>query len=139
LSSLQGSFDLIVGVNTFRYCHRLRKEADCGKGIHTLLRPGGVCVVIDMNDRFPLFRSRLKRSFEPSEECYIPSLDEYASPLREAGLELIVKKHFCWIPHSAGPVVTVVGRTLTPLLNMVAQRFAMRSLVIAKRPVAPVR
>ena len=48
-----GAFDLIVGVNTFRYCHRLGKELDCAADIHRLLRPGGICVIIDMNNRFP--------------------------------------------------------------------------------------
>ena len=28
--SLEGSFDLIFGVNTIRYCHRLKNENDCG-------------------------------------------------------------------------------------------------------------
>src|SRR5262249_7120730 len=54
--SLVGSFDLVFGVNTVRYCHRLKNERDCAEGIHELLADGGVCIVIDMNDKFPAFR-----------------------------------------------------------------------------------
>ena len=36
-----GPFDLIVGVNTFRYCHRLGTQLDCAQDIYRLLRPGG--------------------------------------------------------------------------------------------------
>src|SRR5438477_6516128 len=59
-SQLLGAFDFIFGVNTIRYCHDTGKELDCAKNILDLLAPGGVCVVIDMNNRFPLFRSALK-------------------------------------------------------------------------------
>ena len=62
------SFDLIVGVNTFRYCHRLGKEVDCARDVYRLLRPGGVCIMIDMNNRFPAFRSRLRRSSQSQME-----------------------------------------------------------------------
>src|SRR5262249_7204792 len=56
---LLGTFDLVIGVNTFRYCHRLQKENVCARDIWRLLAPGGDSVMIDMNRRFPLFRSRL--------------------------------------------------------------------------------
>jgi SAM-dependent methyltransferase len=56
-SELESSFDFILGVNTIRYCHRAGKQLDCARDIFNLLAPGGVCVVIDMNDRFPAFRS----------------------------------------------------------------------------------
>src|SRR4029077_5046256 len=36
--SLEGSFDLILGVNTIRYCHRLKNEGACAQQIHKLLR-----------------------------------------------------------------------------------------------------
>jgi len=29
VADLVGFFDLIIGVNTFRYCHRLGKELEC--------------------------------------------------------------------------------------------------------------
>lgn len=133
IEDLVGSFDLIVGVNTFRYCHRLKKEQECATDIHRLLRPGGVCINIDMNSRFPAFRSRLKGLDQNPAECYLPTLDEYASPFQTAGFEIIRKENFCWIPHSAGRVLTLFCRLLSPLLNFVARSRAMRSLVVARK------
>jgi SAM-dependent methyltransferase len=127
-------FDLIVGVNTFRYCNRIGKELECAKDIYNLLRPGGVCINIDMNDRFPAFRSKLRHSDQTEAESYLPSLDEYASPFASAGFEIVTKKNFCWIPHSAGPALTFACRLATPVLNLVARSRAMRSLVVARKP-----
>ena len=131
--ALVGFFDLIVGVNTFRYCHRLRKEQDCAADIYRLLRPGGVCINIDMNNRFPAFRSHLRGSVEDSAECYLPSLEEYATPFKTAGFEIMRKENFCWIPHSAGRALTLSCRLLSPLLSLVAPSRAMRSLVVARK------
>jgi len=128
-----GYFDLIVGVNTFRYCHRLGKQLDCAADIHRMLRPGGVCIIIDMNDRFPAFRSRLKGSVTDPVESYLPSLAEYASPFEAAGFEIIKKGNFCWVPHSAGRALTVCCRVMSPFLNLVANGRAMRSLVVARK------
>lgn len=128
-----GPFDLIVGVNTFRYCHRLGKEVGCAKDIYRLLRPGGVCIVIDMNNRFPAFRSRFRNSNESAAERYLPTLEEYASPFGTAGFEIIRKENFCWIPHSAGRVLTLGGRVAGPFLNLAARSRAMRSLVVVKK------
>jgi SAM-dependent methyltransferase len=129
-----GPFDMIVGVNTFRYCHRLGKELDCAKDIYRLLRPGGVCVNIDMNNRFPAFRSRLRSSDQNPAECYLPSLEEYAAPFKTAGFEIVKQENFCWIPHSAGRALTLCCRLLSPFLNLVARSRAMRSLVVARKP-----
>ena len=129
-----GTFDLIIGVNTFRYCHRLGKELDCAQDIYRLLRPGGVCINIDMNKGFPAFRSRLRGQDQNPEECYLPSLDEYASPFKNAAFEVIIKKNFCWIPHSAGRALTLTCRLMSPILNLVARSRAMRSLVVARKP-----
>ena len=131
---LLGSFDLIIGVNTFRYCHRLGKGLACAVDIYRLLRPGGVCVNVDMNNRFPAFRSRLKGQKQNQAECYLPSLEEYVSPFQTAGFEIIKKGNFCWIPHSAGRALTFCCRLATPLLNLVARGRAMRSLVVACKP-----
>lgn len=131
---LVGSFDLILGVNTFRYCHRLGKEKECAADIYRLLRPGGVCVNIDMNNRFPAFRSRFREAAGDPSESYLPSLDEYASPFKTAGFEIITKMNFCWIPHSAGRALTFCCRFMSPLLNVVAPTRAMRSLVVARKP-----
>jgi SAM-dependent methyltransferase len=129
-----GPFDIIVGVNTFRYCHRLGKQLDCAQDIYRLLRPGGACIMIDMNQRFPAFRSRLRGLDQNPVECYIPSLDEYSSPFKAAGFEIIKKENFCWIPHSAGHTLTFYCRLLSPFLNLVARSRAMRSLVVAHKP-----
>lgn len=135
LEGLVGFFDLIVGVNTFRYCHRLGKQQECAADIYRLLRPGGVCVNIDMNNRFPVFRSKFKRSVEDPTECYVPTLEEYTSPFEATGFEIIRKGNFCWIPHSAGRALTRACRLLSPVFNVVARSRAMRSLVVARKPV----
>ena len=133
IEDLNNSFDLIVGVNTFRYCHRLNKEQDCASDIHRLLRPGGVCVVIDMNSKFPAFRSRLKGVEQNPVECYLPTLEQYAAPFQTAGFEILRKGNFCWIPHSAGRALTSFCRFFSPLFNFAAQSRAMRSLVVARK------
>jgi SAM-dependent methyltransferase len=133
VDDLVGSFDLIVGVNTFRYCNRIGKDRDCAADVHRLLRPGGVCIIIDMNNRFPAFRSRFKPQAADSTEVYLPSLEEYASPFKAAGFEVIQQGHFCWIPHSAGRTLTLCCRLASPFLNLLARDRAMRSLVVAQK------
>jgi SAM-dependent methyltransferase len=135
-SSLQNSFHFVLGVNTIRYCHDAKKERDCVRDIFNVLVPGGICVVLDMNNRFPLFRSDLRNKLrrEKEKQCYVPSLEEYAAPFVQEGFELLRREHFCWVPHSAGPVMAGVLRTLSPILNMVARSRAMRSLVVVRKP-----
>lgn len=131
---LAGSFDLLLGVNTIRYCHRLMNEMECVAAISELLVNKGVCVVIDMNDKFPAFRSRFRdRRTKEKKAYYLPTLDEYARPFASAGFEVLRKENFCWIPHSAGPGLTAVMRTLTPVLSTVLPSHAMRSLVISRK------
>ncbi len=131
---LKNSFHVILGVNTFRYCHRLGKSRECAQDIADLLVPGGICINIDMNRRFPAFRSKMRSSNGvPEVERYLPSLEEYAAPFRQVGLEILRKENFCWIPHSAGPGLTRVCRLLGPTLNVFAKPFAMRSLVISRK------
>jgi SAM-dependent methyltransferase len=141
VSNLENSFQFIIGVNTIRYCHRAGKQFDCARDIFRLLAPGGVCVVIDMNDRFPAFRSALKNKLrgkkEQEEECYLPSLEEYTEPFQQAGFEVSRSEHFCWIPHSAGRLMTRVLGLLSPVLNAVVRSRAMRSLVVAQKPLHP--
>lgn len=132
-----GSFDLLLGVNTMRYCHRGGREMSAARDIMDLLKPGGVCVNIDMSDRFPLFRSALRNKLRGSrqlEECYIPSLTEYAAPFAQTGFEILRREQFCWIPHSAGWMLCLVLRCLAPLLNVLCPSRAMRSLVLARKP-----
>jgi SAM-dependent methyltransferase len=137
-SELENSFHFILGVNTIRYCHRAEKELDCAQAIFDLLAPGGICVVIDMNDRFPLFRSTLKNRFRKhkEEECYLPSLKEYAAPFMKVGFEALRTEHFCWIPHSARGFMCRLLSRMSPLLNFVARSRAMRSLVVSRKPAA---
>lgn len=136
-AELENSFHFMIGVNTIRYCHRAKKEVDCARDILRLLAPGGICVAIDMNDRFPAFRSALRNKFrreQNEEECYLPSLEEYASPFATAGFQLLKKEHFCWIPHSAGAAMCRFLRVLAPFLNVTMKSRAMRSLVVARKP-----
>jgi SAM-dependent methyltransferase len=135
-STLLNSFHFILGVNTVRYCHDAKKEMENARDIFELLVPGGVCVVIDMNNRFPLFRSDLKNRlrWNKQEQCYVPSLEEYAAPFVKAGFEVLRREHFCWVPHSAGPFMAGLLRTLSPILDVIARSRAMRSLVVARKP-----
>lgn len=133
-SSLQSSFHLILGVNTFRYCHRLKKEFECARDIHDLLIKDGICVMIDMNNKYPFFRSKIPDLLtKKKEEYYIPSLNEYVRSFEDAKFQVLRKENFCWIPHSARPGLTRIFSTLTPLLNIIARNYAMRSLVISKK------
>ena len=132
--TLLGSFDLMLGVNTIRYCHRLKTEDEVAATINSLLSDRGVCVIIDMNDKFPAFRSRVRdRLAKDAKAYYLPSLKEYARPFSSAGLRILTQDNFCWIPHSAGAGLTAVMKALTPVLNAVAPARAMRSLVIAQK------
>jgi SAM-dependent methyltransferase len=130
------SFDVVVGVNTFRYCHRLARQVDCARDILGLLRPGGYSIMIDMNQRFPLFRSRLSDAFSgrSKSEYYLPSLAEYTEPFARAGFKILERRNFCWFPHSAGPALVGLLRVLAPVLDVCVPSFAMRSLVVAQKP-----
>src|SRR5262249_9039320 len=137
MDKLANSFHFILGVNTIRYCHAARRELQCARDIFDLLVPGGMCVVIDMNNKFPLFRSDLRRTFgraAEEEECYVPTLEEYTVPFVKTGFEVIRSKHFCWVPHSSGRSVCRLFSGLTPLLDLVAPSRAMRSLVVSRKP-----
>jgi len=134
-AALQNSFDFIVGVNTFRYCFRLGSQAKSAGDIFSLLRPGGRSVMIEMNRLFPLFRSKLRGSSNtPRDQRYLPSLEEYATVFRKTGFEIETKKNFCWVPHSAGPGMVAALSTLSPVLQSLFQPFAMRSLIVARKP-----
>jgi SAM-dependent methyltransferase len=139
-SELANSFQFVIGVNTIRYCHRAKTELDCVRDIFRLLMPGGVCVVIDMNDRFPAFRSALKDKLrgnrQRKRECYLPSLQEYTAPFSRLGFQVLRAKQFCWIPHSAGRFLTGLCRAASPVLSSLDRSRAMRSLVIAQKPSA---
>lgn len=131
---LLASFDVMLGVNTIRYNHRLMNQNECAGDIFNLLRDGGVCIVIDMNDKFPAFRSRFREWRSQTDRAYyLPSLDEYARPFSSAGFEILKKENFCWVPHSTGRGLTTVMRALTPMLGALAPSRAMRSLVVSRK------
>jgi SAM-dependent methyltransferase len=135
-SKLEKSFHFVLGVNTIRYCHAAKRQRDCVRDIFNLLVPGGICVVIDMNNRFPLFRSDLRNKLrrKKQKQCYVPSLEEYAAPFVETGFEILRREHFCWVPHSASRFLTGLLCTLSPVLDALAPSRAMRSLVVARKP-----
>ena len=135
-STLKHSFHFVFSVNTIRYCHAGKTEFECVQGISDLLVPGGICVVIDMNKRFPLFRTEAKNRlrWKKREECYIATLEEYVAPFVKTGFEIIRRENFCWIPHSAGPGLRDLMKGLSPFLNSVAKSRAMRCLVVARKP-----
>ena len=135
-NELAGSFDLIVGVNTTRYAHRLNRENELARDIFELLRPAGQTIMIDMNRYFPFFRSRVREGFaKRGAETYIPSLKEYTRPFRDTGFEIKESRNFCWIPHSANQNLLKICRALTPVLETCCSPLAMRSLVVGRRPV----
>jgi hypothetical protein len=92
--------------------------------------------MIDMNNKFPLFRSRMRSEKVTDDplETYIPSLSEYSRPFREAGLEIIEERNFCWIPHSARRLMCLTMKMLTPTLQGLFPAYAMRSLVVSRKP-----
>src|SRR5947207_320682 len=67
-------------------------------------------------------------------ECYLPTLEEYTDPFAKTGFEVIRRDHFCWIPHSAGRLMSGLLQCLSPVLNTVAKSRAMRSLVVSRKP-----
>lgn len=134
-NDLVGAVDIVLGVNTIRFCHLGRNEDKCAGALFDLLTDGGLCIIIDMNRKFPAFRSRLRDLLTKGKGAgYLPSLDEYARPFASAGFEILTKKNFCWIPHSAGPALTAVMKTITPVLDAVVPSYATRSLVISRKP-----
>jgi len=58
---------------------------------------------------------------------------EDTATFRQAGFEIEVKKNFCWVPHPAGPAMLATLRTLSPVLQAFFPRFAMRSLIVARK------
>lgn len=134
---LSNSFHLVFGVNTFRYCHRLNKEKESSKNIFDLLVKGGSCIMIEMNTKFPLFRSRFRvRDVikDPSWEFFLPTLAEYVSAFEASGFEILSKKNFCWIPHSARGIRFKLCKLMSPILDKLIPGYAMRSLVISRKP-----
>jgi len=130
-----GPYHLILGVNTFRYAFRLKQASSTARQLYDLLAPGGISIMIDMNGRFPFFKSRLPNRLTMSEEQrYLPRLAEYASPFKEAGFTIDTEKCFCWVPHSSGRMLVAVSAGLSPVLQSLFGAFAMRCLVVGRKP-----
>lgn len=136
-ADLEGSFQLALGVNTFRYAVRHGTSATVVDQLDRLLAPSGRVVMIDMNDRFPygVKPRRSTNGWPPLrfDQPKLPSLDEYAQPFVDGGFEVLERRHFCWIPHSASGARFRVTKALSPALDRVAPDHAMRSLVIARK------
>jgi len=113
---LTGYFDLILE-STFRYCHRLGKEQDCTADIYHLLRPGGVCINIDMNDRFPAFRSRFKGPVQDPVETYTPSLGSTPRPSRLLDSRLFGRRTSAGFPTQPGPLSPSAAEWRAPCLT----------------------
>ncbi len=133
-NALLGSFDLVLGVNTMRYCHRLDDQGRCvGAGL-IFWRMVAFASSLTLNRESPAFRSRIRDRLAKGRNANsLPSLDEYARPFSSAGFEILKKENFCWIPHSAGPGSRPVMKALTPMLTALAPNRAMRSLVISRK------
>jgi SAM-dependent methyltransferase len=136
-AAIEGTFQLAIGVNTFRYAVRHGTTATVVDQLERLLAPGGRVVMIDMNDRFP-YGVKPKRStngWPPLrfDQPRLPTLDEYAQPFADGGFEVLERRHFCWIPHSASGARFRITKVLSPALDRVVPDHAMRSLVIARK------
>lgn len=136
-ADVEGTFQLAIGVNTFRYAVRHGTSATVVEQLERLLAPGGRVVMIDMNDRFPygVKPRRSTNGWQPVrfDQPKLPSLDEYAQPFADAGFEVLERRHFCWIPHSASGARFRITKALSPALDRVVPDHAMRSLVIARK------
>jgi SAM-dependent methyltransferase len=137
-----GTFQLAVGVNTFRYAIRHGTDVGVVEQLKFLLSPGGRVVMIDMNDAFPYGLKPRRRSDGQARGPFsfrlgtekLPTLDRYEEPFRAAGFEVLRTENFCWIPHSANRLRFRLARAASPVLDRIAQGRAMRSLVVARRP-----
>ena len=90
--------------------------------------------MIEMNRHFPFFRSKMRNRHKPEDQTFLPTLEDYDAVFRQAGFEIVTSKNFCWIPHSASPAMTTALHIMTPVLDALFRRRAMRSLIVARLP-----
>ena len=99
-----------------------------------LLRPGGVVVMIDMNDRFPLFRSQLKKTVESPRG----GVSAVARGIRRAVRGRGVRNHdegsLLLDPTLGRPGADRDLPRAHAFLNATVRSRAMRSLVVARKP-----
>jgi SAM-dependent methyltransferase len=143
---LHNTFDLALGVNTFRFTHRLKKDGDCARDLFAMLQPGGYSIMIDMN-RYLRFRgSRIHDLLTgASRRSYIPSLAEYSRPFHEAGFGITcARTFFCftqlpfgtWMPGKLNGALLALCRSRKGMFDACFPRFAQHALVIARKPSA---
>jgi SAM-dependent methyltransferase len=141
---LHNTFDLILGVNTFRYTYRLKQDGACARDLFALLQPGGCSIMIDMNRGLQFRGSRIhglcKRA---GRRYYIPSLAQYSRPFQEAGFRIIcARTFFCFthlpfvmsLPGRLNTALLALCRRAKPMFDTCLSRFAKHSLVIARKP-----
>lgn len=147
-------FDLIIGVNTFRYSWRNKKARETADQLYKMLSSGGRMVVIDMNQGFPYYLARLRNLYSKitmkNEEASsrvvddlkailyrnndLPTLEEYVEPFRNAGFKISREAIFSWIGHSSSMLRLSTTRALAPILDKILPTHAMRVLVIGIKP-----
>jgi SAM-dependent methyltransferase len=145
LRELQNTFDLILGVNTFRYAHRLKKDETFARELFALLRPGGYSIMIDMNRGFRFVGSRVHDlCTRAKQRYYIPSVRQYSGSFLEAGFVITQARTFygltrlalgSWVPALVEVPMHSLFRALRPTLDTYLSPFARHALVIAKKPV----
>jgi SAM-dependent methyltransferase len=144
LGELHNTFDLILGVNTFRYAHRRKRDETVARELFALLRPGGYSIMIDMN-RFRFVGSRVRDPCKRAKQrYYIPSLRQYSGSFLKAGFVITQARTFygltrlplgSWVPASVEVSMLSLFRALRPTLDTYLSLFARHALVIAKKPV----
>jgi SAM-dependent methyltransferase len=143
LGELQNTFDLILGVNTFRYAHRLKKDETFARELFTLLRPGGYSIMIDMNRGFRFVGSHAHDlCTRAKQRYYIPSVRQYSGPFLKAGFLITRARTFygltrlaSWVPASAEVPLHSLFWALRSALDTYLSPFARHALLIAKKPV----
>lgn len=135
--ALDGTFQLAIGLNTFRYAIRQEKAEEVVGQLRRLLAPGGRVVIIDMNDGFPYGLRPTRRA--PDERgfpihfgaAWLPTLERYGEPFARDGFEVLRAERLCWIPHSSRGLRFRLARVAAPVLDRLVPDHAMRSLVVA--------
>ena len=106
LRELHNTFDLILGVNTFRYAHRLKRDETVARELFALLRPGGYRIMIDMNRRFRFVGSRVHDLCKGAKQrYYIPSVRQYSGSFLKAGFVVSSSPYLLWFDTSSAWLV----------------------------------
>jgi hypothetical protein len=102
--------------------------------------PGRVSLEFEMNERFPVFRSKLNNALRANgkqeQECWLPAVQEYSSRFRHAGVEVLNSGCPIRISHSAHQLIT--AGLWSSVLKMAGVSQWLSSLVGGRRPSSPV-